>query len=125
MRVKATREGLPGGRTASGWIISPLVPYVALPSIAALRLWVAVSNPAVVDPETGLVKTCRALVLDVGPWNEFDDAYVFGGERPQAESGRDTRGRRTNGAGIDLGEYVWKALGMLDNGEVEWSFVSW
>jgi len=30
---------------------------------------------------------------------------------------------QTNGAGIDLGEAVWKALEMLDNGIVDWSFV--
>jgi hypothetical protein len=33
------------------------------------------------------------------------------------------RGRTTNGAGIDLGEYVWKALGMTDNTEVQWEFL--
>jgi hypothetical protein len=68
-------------------------------------------------------KESYAIVLDVGPWNEHDDRYVFGGERPQAESGTDTRGRKTNGAGIDLGERVWKELGMVDNSEVEWEFL--
>ena len=42
--------------------------------------------------------------------------YVFRGARPQAESGTDSTGRPTNGAGIDLGERVWSQLGMLDNG---------
>lgn len=121
--VKATREGLPGGKTASGWIINNSVPFVALPSHAALRLWVRVWNPAVEDPETGSAKEVRALVLDVGPWNENDDAYVFGEARPQAESGTDGFGRKTNGAGIDLGEAVWQALGMKDNTEVSWEFV--
>lgn len=127
MTVKATREGLPGQKTASGWIINNSVPFVALPSHAALRLWVTVTNPA-----NG--KTCKALVLDVGPWNENDDAYVFGGARPQAEGsiagqlnaigapGNDLFGRKTNGAGIDLGEAVWTALGMTDNTEVVWEF---
>lgn len=115
MTVKATREGLPGQKTASGWIINNSVPFVALPSHAALRLWVTVTNPA-----NG--QSCKALVLDVGPWNENDDAYVFGGQRPQAESGTDGFGRKTNGAGIDLGEAVWKALGMKDNTEVSWDF---
>ena len=50
--------------------------------------------------------------------------YVFGGARPQAESGTDSTGRPTNGAGIDLGERVWAELGMLDNGQVDWEFVS-
>ena len=115
MIVKATREGLPGGRTATGYRVDSVVPFVALPSDAALRLWVKVTNPL-----TG--KSIRALVLDVGPWNEHDHAYVFGGKRPAAEGGFDTRGRPTNGAGIDLGEAVWHALGMIDNGNVDWEF---
>lgn len=114
--VKATREGLTGQKTSSGWKINPHVPFVALPSLAALRQRVLVTNPA-----NG--KSIQALVLDVGPWNENDDAYVFGVDRPQAESGTDTFGRKTNGAGIDLGEAVWNALGMVDNGSVSWSFV--
>lgn len=131
--VKATREGLSGGKTSSGYRVEPVVPFVALPSTAALRLWVRVYNPA-----TGLV--CRALVLDVGPWNEKDHAYVFQPAtmgrplankarpdppdiRPQAESGTDTFGRTTNQAGIDLGEQVWTALGMRDNTNVSWEFI--
>ena len=65
----------------------------------------------------------KATVLDVGPWNEHDDAYVFGTARPASESGIDvSSNHRTNGAGIDLGEAVWKALEMTDNAEVEWRF---
>lgn len=123
--VKATREGLLGGKTASGYHVDPIVPFVALPSTAALRLWVNVTNPLT-------TKKCRALVLDVGPWEELDHAYVFQpitmggtapGIRPKAESGTDSRGRTTNGAGIDLSEAVWNALGMLDNTNVYWEFV--
>lgn len=115
IRVKATREGLIGHGTASGYIIERVVPFVALPSTHALFRVGFISNP-----RTG--KSCTFIVLDVGPWNEHDDAYVIGGERPQAESGVDTVGRETNHAGIDLGEAVWKALGMTDNDEVEWQF---
>jgi hypothetical protein len=115
--VKATREGLVGHKTASGYVIDTVVPFVALPSTKALRRFVHVRNPI-----TG--KSCLAVVLDVGPWNEHDDAYVFGGQRPQAElSDVDSFGRHTNGAGIDLGEAVWAALGMKGNGLVEWEFV--
>ncbi len=121
--VKATREGILGGKTASGWIINNSVPFVALPSHAALRQWVRVWNTAVADPATGSAVEVKALVLDVGPWNENDDAYVFGGSRPQAETGTDTTGRKTNNAGIDLGEVVWKALQMKDNTVVSWEFV--
>lgn len=131
--VKATREGLAGGKTSSGYRIDGIVRFVALPALAALRQWVKVTNPA-----NG--KSCVALVLDVGPWNENDNRYVFqdltnpnaaGGihgamqdaVRPQAESGIDTFNRKTNGAGIDLGEAVWAALDMKDNTEVAWEFL--
>jgi hypothetical protein len=113
--VKATREGLPGQATATNYKIETNVPFVALPSTAALRLWITIRNPA-----TG--KSMRALVLDVGPWNTVDHAYVFGGQRPQAESGCDLTGRTTNGAGIDLGAAVWRGLEMTDNADVEWEF---
>jgi hypothetical protein len=116
VKVKATREGLITGKTASGYRVDPIVPFVALPSDAALRQWVRVTNPA-----NG--KSIDALVLDVGPWNTHDNAYVFGGARPQAESGVDLFGRPTNRAGIDLGEAVWTALGLTDNADVEWEFL--
>jgi hypothetical protein len=114
--VKATREGLIGGKTASGYVIDRVVPFVALPSFKAIGRFVRVTNPA-----NG--QSTLAVVLDVGPWNTHDDAYLFDGERPQAESGTDTRGRKTNGAGIDLSEYVWRALSMTDNTDVSWEFV--
>ena len=114
--VKATREGLVGQKTSSGYIIDEFVPFVALPSAAALRQWVIVTNPA-----NG--KSIRALVLDVGPWNINDNAYVFGGQRPASERGLNvSHNGKTNGAGIDLGEVVWNALEMTDNGNVTWEF---
>lgn len=116
IRVKATREGLIGGKTATGYHVDTIVPYVALPSDAALRQIVIVRNPL-------NNKSVKALVLDVGPWNTHDNAYVFGDARPQSESGTDLFGRVTNKAGIDLGEAVWKALDMKDNGDVEWEFL--
>ena len=115
--VKATREGLIGQRTASGYVIDTVVPFVALPSVNALGKTVRVTNP-----ETG--RYTIAVVLDVGPWNEHDDSYVFGTARPAAESGVDSRGRKTNGAGIDLSEKVWTLLGMTDNTSVHWEFVT-
>lgn len=128
IRVKATREGLIGAKTATGYLVDSYVPFVALPSTAALRQWVKLYNPI-----NG--KTCRAIVMDVGPWNEHDHIYVFqpatfnrDGDfavdtiRPMAEAGVDTRGRTTNKAGIDLGERVWNLLGMTDNSEIYWEF---
>ena len=114
--VKATREGLEGKRTALGWIVSDLVSFVALPSVRALSQHVRVRN-------TANDRCVIAEVLDVGRWNEHDDNYVFGAARPQAESGTDSFGRATNGAGIDLGQKVWLRLGMTDNGLVDWEFV--
>ncbi len=114
--VKATRIGLLGQRTASGWIINDNVPFVALPSIAALHQRVRVTNPL-----NG--NSIVAIVLDVGPWNTNDDMYVFRGAPPQAASGTDISGRKTNKAGIDLGERVWLALAMTDNTNVIWEFV--
>jgi hypothetical protein len=116
MLVKATREGLIGQITALGWTIDAQYPFVALPSHKALGMWVSLRNPA-----TG--KHCCAQVMDVGPWNTQDDAYVFDGARPAAESGTSVSGHGTNGAGIDLGEKVWGLLGMLGNTEVDWAFV--
>ena len=116
MTVKATREGLLGGTTASGYVVDRVIPFVALPAGRALHRFVRLRNPA-----NG--RTTLAIVLDIGPWNEQDDQYVFRGARPAAESGIDARGRPTNHAGIDLGERVWKMLGMTDNGPVEWEFL--
>jgi hypothetical protein len=115
-RVKATREGLLGGRTASGYQIESLMPFVALPSVRALRRFVIVRNPL-----NG--RQMYAIVLDVGPWNIDDDEYVFGEHRPQSETGVDKWKRKTNGAGIDLSEALWKGLGMTGNTEVEWQFL--
>lgn len=117
IKVKATREGLVGSRTSSGFIIDGIVPFVALPSVRAIGKFIRVTNPA-----NGL--STIAVVLDVGPWNTHDEEYVFVGSRPQAESGVSVSGQGTNGAGIDLGEKVWKTLGMIDNSEVEWEFIS-
>lgn len=114
--VKATREGLIGKTTASGYVIDQKMPYASLPANALYR-FVRVTNPA-----NG--RACIAIILDKGPWFIDDEDYVFRGARPQAESGIDKYGRRTNGAGIDLGEAVWKALEMHDNGPVQWEFIS-
>lgn len=126
-RVKACQIEM-GIKTASGYIVDMFTPVVALPSRHALGTFVRVTNPA-----TGL--STLAWVADVGPWNENDDAYVFGAARPQAETpwsknpadaevGRDTRGRRTNRAGIGLGEATAKRLGVIVSAEVFWEFIS-
>ncbi|WP_129268009.1 hypothetical protein [Bradyrhizobium betae] len=67
-------------------------------------------------------KTVICKVVHIGPWNT-DDAYWKTGARPQAESGVDSQGHRTNGAGIDLTPAAAKAIGLIDKGEVDWEFV--
>lgn len=116
--IKATREGLIGQPTSLGFLVDRVVPFCALPDTRALRKFIRIRAH-----ETGRVTL--AVVLDVGPWNEHDSPYVFGEERPQAESGGpDERGRKTNSAGIDLGEACWHALGLSNNGLVDWAFLS-
>lgn len=120
IRVKATREGLVGQRTASGYVIDTVVSFVALPSAHALKRWVKVSNPLT-------QRTVYAQVLDVGPHSDDDDAYVFNGHRPLSEAGisrvKGKQYKAGNTAGIDLGEAVWVALGMKDNTAVDWEFL--
>jgi hypothetical protein len=62
-------------------------------------------------------------VIDVGPWN-INDAYWRTGARPQAESGTDLTGRRTNLAGIDLTPAAAAAIGLNGKGFVDWEFVT-
>lgn len=63
-------------------------------------------------------------IVDVGPWNT-NDPYWDQGRRPQAESGHDMRGRRTNLAGIDITPGAARALGLpvLWKGKVDWEFI--
>jgi hypothetical protein len=90
--------------------------YVALPDrFEGERPLVRVYNSA-----TG--ESVLAEIWDVGPWNT-DDPYWETGERPQAESGTDMDGRKTNGAGIDLSPALADALGIDGKGEVDWDFV--
>lgn len=68
-------------------------------------------------------------IVDIGPWNT-NDPYWNGSGRPEAESGRDNTGRRTNLAGIDLTPGTWKALGYDGDAtavkdKVDWDFDSY
>lgn len=62
-------------------------------------------------------------IVDVGPWNT-DDPYWTLGARPNAESGLDHSGRKTNKAGIDLTPAAARALGIPGKGLVDWEFVA-
>lgn len=104
--VLATAEGLIGGRTATGMIIQKWTEGCALPDRSALN-----RRTRVVYKKNG--RSSGAPVHDVGPWNTRDPYWRKSGGRPQAESGRDLTGRRTNRAGIDLMNGTWyKLLGL-------------
>lgn len=75
---------------------------------------------AVVNNENGKTVVCE--IVDVGPWN-IDDPYWLTGARPQAETGKDKRGRKTNKAGIDLTPGAAKAIDLKGKGMVDWGFV--
>lgn len=66
-------------------------------------------------------------IIDVGPWN-INDPYWANGTRPQAETGVDMTGRKTNRAGIDLTPATMDALGIVGprgtrSTVVDWEFV--
>ncbi|GAB2501270.1 hypothetical protein GCM10027063_45920 [Promicromonospora xylanilytica] len=133
-RVFATREGLVGGTTANGHVITPRDHFVALPSRRGLSAKASGSYSVRVCAEsTG--RCAYAPVWDVGPWNTTDDYWNPAGTRqswadlpqgrPQAQAayedgyngGLDGFGRRVaNPAGIDLGDGTfWDGVGLTDN----------
>ncbi len=134
-RVFATREGLVGGTTANGHVITENDQFVALPSSQALdgdgkgdysvRLCTAAGRCATVP------------VWDVGPWNTDDDYWNAAPPRsnytdvpqgtPEAQvafqnhyhDGQDGFGRSVkNPAGIDVADGTFHALGLDDNSYV-------
>lgn len=133
-RVFATREGLVGGTTANGHVITRRDHFVALPSRRGLSSNRSGSySVRVCAPSTD--RCAYAPVWDVGPWNTTDDYWNGAGKRqswtdlprgrPQAQAayqdryhgGRDGFGRRVaNPAGIDLADGTfWDGLGLTDN----------
>ncbi len=110
--VFATREGMVGGTTATGHIIQESDVFVALPSRSALNKNVELNYNG---------NTVIAPVQDVGPWNT-KDPYWLTNSRPQAESGTDLYGRKTNGAGIDLSNEAFRQLGLKNNATIKWRF---
>jgi hypothetical protein len=112
-RVFATREGLVGGRLATGEIIRAGDMFVALPHRSALHRNVVLRYRDRVEV---------VPVRDVGPWNT-DDAYWTTGSRPAAERGKGAYRKPANAAGIDLSDATFAALGLKDNDFLEWRFV--
>jgi N-acetylmuramoyl-L-alanine amidase len=102
--------------------------YVALP-------W-TVPDPRPKVRVTRGDRSFEASVADKGPWTTMDEAYVMdptGKVRPVAETCYDNGDPLPHGphagevpgnpAGIDLSPALFKALGMTDNGPVDWEFV--
>jgi hypothetical protein len=75
----------------------------------------------VVNADNG--RRVTAEIVDVGPWNT-DDPYWETGARPQAESGKDKKGRTTNKAGIDLTPQCAREIGLSGKGTVNWAFAT-
>jgi hypothetical protein len=131
-RVYATREGLVGGTTSSGHIITTNDHFVALPSVKALNKSVRISYKG---------KSVTAPVLDTGPWNNDDDYWNPSDLRtykgiprgvPQAKVAYDSgyNGGKsgigltvTAPGGIDIGDGTYADLGMGNSDYVDVTFL--
>lgn len=73
-------------------------------------------------------KTVECQIRDVGPWFT-DDPYWLTGKRPRAEPAGSiaqsgpNKGKKTNGAGIDLTPAAAKAIGLAGKGMVDWRII--
>lgn len=139
--IFATREGLVGGTTANGHIITESDHFVALPSRRSLCESDATKENEVLLTYNG--RSVRVPVWDVGPWNTKDDYWNPSEQRemwkdlsqyiPEAQAafqngyndGRDGFGRTVkNAAGIDLADGVFlDDLAMTDNDWIEVQFL--
>lgn len=115
-RCTWTKNGSVGNLTIVGNIPVGLIPWIALPSWHALGRFVSVRNPA-------NNRAALAMVLDVGPWNDTDEAYVFAGHSPAAIGAAGTPQKGTDGAGMLIGDEVCRRLELQPGQEVEWEFV--
>ena len=130
-KIFATREGLVGGTTANGHVITPHDRFVALPSRRALSPNGSSDYSVRICAPNG--RCAFAPVWDVGPWNTKDDYWNAKREQwgdlkqgtPEAQAafrngyngGKDGFGRKVgNPAGIDLGDGTfWNDLGLINN----------
>ncbi|MDQ6906295.1 MAG: RlpA-like double-psi beta-barrel domain-containing protein [Chloroflexota bacterium] len=131
-RVYATREGLVGGTTSSGHVITTNDHFVALPSVKALNKSVKISYKG---------RSATAPVLDIGPWNNDDDYWNPSDVRtykgitrgvPQAKAAYDSGhngGKSGTGltvsapGGIDIGDGTYADLGMGNPDYVDVTFL--
>jgi uncharacterized protein (TIGR02594 family) len=116
IQTRITATYFRGLKSAYGPPIDDGVPGIALPHrFEGDRPRVRVTNC-----KTGASVDCD--IVDVGPWNTNDPYWETGG-RPQAETGTDISGRKTNGAGIDLTLAAAKAIQIDGKGMVDWKFI--
>ena len=105
--VWATREGLVGKRTATGFVITKEALFVGLPDRSALNRRVTVTYQG---------KSITVPVRDVGPHNTIDPYWEKDGTPAAARGerlGKMARyGKPKNNAGIDLSDGLWDALGI-------------
>jgi hypothetical protein len=138
-RVFATREGLVGGTTANGHVITRRDHFAALPTRRGLSTAGHGERTVRVCTDAGVC--AYAPVWDVGPWNVTDDYWnpvrqipdppPRGVPAAQAaflsgyRGGRDGFGRQvTNPAGIDLADGTFRDdLGLTDNAWVTVTFL--
>lgn len=81
------------------------------------------ARPKVKVTNRANAKSVVVDVVDVGPWNTNDNWWTLPEGRPQAETGRDMRGRKTNLAGIDLTPAADAAIELGGLGKVDFEFV--
>ncbi|NJN65565.1 MAG: hypothetical protein HC884_02055 [Chloroflexaceae bacterium] len=136
-RIRATRLGMVGGRTANGHIIKPHDRFVALPS------WRSLNVRGGTDYQVRITYRGRSVVApvwDVGPWNTHDDYWSVQRERfrdlrrgwPQDHAayfdgyngGYAEKGWVRFPTAMDVGDGLWWELGIPgDQGEVEVTFL--
>lgn len=113
--ITATLFG--GQKSAYGGAINDSSPGVALP----FRFAGARPRVRVTGKRNGVSVDCD--IVDVGPWNT-NDPYWQTGTRPEAETGTDHTGRKTNNAGIDLTLAAATATQIDGKGLVDWEFIT-
>jgi hypothetical protein len=137
-RIRATRQGMIGGRTANGYIIEPRARFVSLPS------WRSLARKGSYEYSVRITyrgRSAIAPVWDVGPYNVHDDYWSFDRERfndlqrgwPQDHAafyegyngGWGEKGYVRFPTAMDVGDGIWwDDLGIKgDQAEVEVTFL--
>ncbi|HMQ32020.1 MAG TPA: hypothetical protein PKD53_14925 [Chloroflexaceae bacterium] len=137
-RVRGTRMGMVGGRTANGWIIPPRARFASLPS------WTVLSSRGGNEYQVRISYRGRSVVVpvyDVGPYSERDDYWDAQRDGyPELErgwpmdhaafyegynGGRADKGHVRFPTAIDVGDGAWlDDLGIVgDQAELEVTFL--